>query len=90
MCSSAGNACDTNTVLHDRQKQRDAMTAGARCPISNCGALVFAYRAHPRTERNDANPWVFMCPRCELVFTAMKADLVFQAAPRGWFFGEHP
>jgi hypothetical protein len=63
----------------------DVVAAGSICPISDCGALVVAYRPPDRTGRDSARLWwEFICPRCGTDFTVPEDELMFQSVPKEW------
>ncbi len=52
--------------------------------MPDCGALTVAYRPPDRTGRDNAEPWEFTCPRCEIDFTVAEDELLFQSVPKEW------
>jgi len=71
-------------MSHDWEESDDAVVAGATCPMSDCGALVLAYRPPDRRLRDKAAPWEFTCPRCETDFAVPEDELIFQSVPKDW------
>lgn len=71
-------------MLHEWDESDDEVVAGATCPMSDCGALVLAYRPTDGRGRVKAAPWEFTCPRCGIDFTASEDRLIFQSVPKDW------
>jgi len=59
------------------------LAAGTTCPLTDCGALIVAYRPAIRTEPVPNSLWEFTCPRCGVEFTR-KDDLLFHSIPEHW------
>jgi hypothetical protein len=66
----------------------DEVVAGATCPMSDCGALVLAYRRPDRSGRDNTAPWEFTCPRCGIGFTASEDELIFRSVPKDWLLAK--
>ena len=57
------------------------VAAGSSCPVPECGALVVAYRP---PDRDHADLWEFICPRCGIDFTVPEGELIFHSVPKDW------
>jgi hypothetical protein len=71
-------------VPHEWKELDDEGTAGAICPMPDCGALAVAYGATDGVGREDAEPWRFTCPRCGIEFVVPEDELVVQSVPKEW------
>ena len=71
-------------MSHDWKEPDDEVVAGATCPMSDCGALVLAYRPPDRSGSDKPAPWEFTCPRCGIDFTVPEDGLIFQSVPKDW------
>ena len=63
----------------------EIITAASVCPA--CDTLVFAYRSR-NVERQDSEPWEFMCLRCSTGFATPESELAFQSLPKEWLLAK--
>jgi hypothetical protein len=72
-------------MLEDWDECDEVVAAGSICPVSDCSALVVAYRPPDQAERDKARPRCeFTCPRCGTEFTVPEDELIFQSVPKEW------
>ena len=69
---------------HERGERGDEVTAGAICPMPDCGAFVVAFRATSLICHDHFEPWEFACGRCGIEFVVPVDELVFQSVPKDW------